>query len=210
MTPAMRRRARIDRLTAWSPLLLLGGLALATWWLDAQIQPPPPKPDGSSRHDPDIFIEKFRAVALDANGRAVQTVAAERAARFADDQSTEFTAPSVMLAEAGRPALSAVAERGVLTGDRKRVTLSGSVVAVRDADPNVKRGETPVGPIRLATESLTVFPDEHRVVTDRPVTVEEPRGIIHADGLDLDTNSRTIRFGAGIRGSIQPQPARKP
>ena len=35
MTP---RRPRVDRLVAWSPVLLLGGLAALTYWLDAQVQ----------------------------------------------------------------------------------------------------------------------------------------------------------------------------
>ena len=35
MTP---RRPRIDRLVAWSPVLLLGALAALTYWLDAQVQ----------------------------------------------------------------------------------------------------------------------------------------------------------------------------
>ena len=63
-------------LTAWSPVLLLGGLAALTYWLDAQVQPPAPRRDGSTRHDPDIFVEGFRAVKLDANGRPLQLLAA--------------------------------------------------------------------------------------------------------------------------------------
>ncbi len=208
MTPAARRRARIDRITAWSPLLLLGGLALLTYWLDAQIQPSPPKPDGSSRHDPDIFIEHFRAVVLDANGRALQTIAAARAVHFGDDQSTEFVDPSLTLAEAGKPRLAVSAEHGVLTGNRQRATFTGNVRAVRDADPAAKPREAPVGPIRLETERLVVYLSEHRLSTDKPVTIEEPRGIIRANGLELDTDGKTLRLEAGIRGTLEPQPQR--
>jgi len=35
-------RAVFDRLIAWSPVLLLGGLAALTYWLDAQVQPAAP------------------------------------------------------------------------------------------------------------------------------------------------------------------------
>jgi hypothetical protein len=35
-----RTRYLLDRLTAWSPVLLLGGLAALTYWLDAQIRSP--------------------------------------------------------------------------------------------------------------------------------------------------------------------------
>ena len=54
-----RRAPRIDRLIAWSPILLLGSLAALTYWLDAQVQPPAPRASGASRHDPDLYIENL-------------------------------------------------------------------------------------------------------------------------------------------------------
>ena len=55
-------RSWIDRATAWSPVLLLGGLAALSYWLDAQVQPPAPRRDGSTRHDPDIIVEGVRVL----------------------------------------------------------------------------------------------------------------------------------------------------
>ena len=69
-------RRLLDRLVGLSPLLLLGGLAMLTYWLDAQIQPPPPKSDGSSRHDPDLFIKNVSATVFDAQGRPRQRLQA--------------------------------------------------------------------------------------------------------------------------------------
>ena len=75
MSTEQRTRTFLDRATAWSPVLLLGGLAALTYWLDSQVQPPAPRRDGSERHDPDIYIEGFRAIELDAQGRSRQAVA---------------------------------------------------------------------------------------------------------------------------------------
>ena len=33
-------RALLDRLVAWSPVVMLGALAALTYWLDAQVQAP--------------------------------------------------------------------------------------------------------------------------------------------------------------------------
>ena len=69
MSRDARARTLLDRLTAWTPVFLLGGLAALTYWLDAQVQPPQPRRDGSERHDPDIFVEGFRAIyAVDLRG----------------------------------------------------------------------------------------------------------------------------------------------
>jgi lipopolysaccharide export system protein LptC len=86
-------RSLLDRATAWSPVLLLGGLAALTYWLDAQVQPPLPRRDGTERHDPDIYVEGFRAVELDAAGRARQLIAGKRALHYGDDQTTEIVEP---------------------------------------------------------------------------------------------------------------------
>src|SRR5437868_14594694 len=79
-----RTRAFFDRLIAWSPVLLLGGLAALTYWLDAQVQPQPARRDGSSRHDPDLFLVDFRAVNFDSNGKAIDSLAAVRGDHFPD------------------------------------------------------------------------------------------------------------------------------
>ena len=79
LDPIDRRRTSLDRLTAWSPVLLLGGLAALTYWLDAQVQPPRRARDGAPRHDPDMYIENFRAVELGADGKPRQSLSATRA-----------------------------------------------------------------------------------------------------------------------------------
>ena len=150
-----RTRRLVDRLVTWSPVLLLGGLAALTYWLDAQIQPQPPRIDGSSRHDPDIFIDGLRGVSFDAEGRPRQVLSAKRAQHYPDDGS---------------------------------VTLGG-------------KGE---GPATLTTDFLRVVPKKGLAETDRPVTIEEPRGIIHSTGLKLDNEAKTLKLISGVHGTIQP------
>ena len=204
MTRDARARSLLDRLTAWTPVFLLGGLAALTYWLDAQVQPPPPRRDGSQRHDPDMFVEGFRAVSLDAQGRPKQSIAGKRAVHFGDDQTMEITEPALAQTEAGKPALRVSARVGTMTGDRKSVTFTGGVRAVREAGPT-RPGEAPAGPVVVTTEQLLVIPDDEVARTDKPVTIEEPRGIIHAVGLELDHKARTLKMKSGVRGTLQPQ-----
>lgn len=198
-----RARSLLDRATAWSPVLLLGGLAALTYWLDAQVQPPPPRRDGSERHDPDIYVEGFRAVELDASGRARQLIAGKRALHYGDDQTLEITDPLLSQTEAGKPAFSITATKGVLSGDRKQATFTGNVRAVREAGPT-QPGETPAGPVTLTTEYLHVVPDKELATTDKAVTIEEPRGIIRSVGLTLDNKAKTLKLASGVSGTFQP------
>jgi lipopolysaccharide export system protein LptC len=200
----VRTRTLLDRATAWAPVLLLGALAALTYWLDSQVQPPAPRRDGSARHDPDIYIERFRAVELDAKGRAKQAVSGKRAMHFGDDQTTEVIEPMLSQTEADKPAFRVSASRGLLSGDRKDVYFTGNVRAVRDAGPT-KPGESPAGPVTVVTEYLHVMPDKEVARTDKAVTIDEPRGIIRSVGLELDNKAKTLKLRSGVSGTLQPQ-----
>ncbi len=195
-------RALLDRLVSWSPVLLLGGLAALTWWLDAQIQPRVAR-DGSSRHDPDVIVENFRAVNLDEAGRPLQKLEAREARHFPDDGTTSFTGPRLELTQVGKPRLTVSANGGWLSGNRENVYFEGDVRAVRDAEASPDGRTT--GPITVTTQFLQVLPKEYRAQTDKPVTIEEPRGIIRATGLVLNDKTKTVVLKSAVRGTIEPQ-----
>lgn len=205
-----RTREIFNRLVAWSPVLLLGALAALTYWLDAQVQAPPARRDGSSRHDPDLFLQDFKAMTFDAKGRPREALSAVRAEHFPDDDSAELSTPKLSLTETGKPTLTITADRGRIAGDRDQGDFTGHVRVERDADPEPPaKGEQPGGPVTLTTESLHVITKEQRVQTDRAVTIEEPRGIIRGQGLEFDNKGKTVRIKSHVSGTFQPQEAPK-
>lgn len=208
-------RKLLDRLTNWSPVLLLGSLAALTFWLDAQVQPPQPRRDGSQRHDPDVFVEGLRAVSYDVNGRVRQSLAADMAQHFPDDNGTEFAALSLVITDPESPRVQVTADAGTLAGDRETMQLKGHVHAVRDAPPPApksaaKKGtDGPSGPVTLTTEYLRVTPKEGRAITDKEVTIAESRGIIRSVGMEIDTKAHTLKLKSGVRGTLEPPPPAK-
>ena len=228
-----RGPALLDRLIAWSPVLLLASLAALTYWLDAQVQQQQARRDGNARHDPDLFIESFRAVSFDTDGQVRQALAAKRAQHYPDDDSVDFIGPSLVLTDPGKPRFSVTADKGALSGDRETISLAGNVRALRDAVPAqpaaaksgpaksgpAKNGpgkaatiagtEGPSGPVTITTESLRIVPKQGRADTDKAVTIEEPRGIIHAVGMALDNKAKTLKLKSGVRGTLQPPPPTK-
>jgi lipopolysaccharide export system protein LptC len=222
-------RRFLDQLTSWSPVLLLGGLAALTYWLDAQVQTQGPRRDGTMRHDPDLFVEQVRAVTYDADGRVQQSLAAARAEHFPDNDGVEFVSPAITLTEPGKPRFAVTANRGTLTGNREIVIFNGNVRATRDPQPAVPpagagagagvpakgkdmskapKAAVPVGdatgPITVTTQMLRVFPKAARADTTEAVTIEEPRGIIQAVGMEFDNQARTLKLKSNVRGTLQP------
>jgi lipopolysaccharide export system protein LptC len=203
-----RGQQLIDRLVAWSPVLLLGSLAALTYWLDAQVQPPPQRPDTTRRHAADIFIDNFRGESYDADGKLRQSLGARRAQHYADDETVDFVAPTMTLTEPTQPRIVVTAESGSLSGDRETVNLKGNVHATREAETGAARdGEQPSGPITVIADTMRVVPKEGRASTDGPVTIEEPRGIIRAVGMELDNQAHTLKLKSAVRGTLQPQVA---
>ena len=201
-----RSRIFLDRLVAWSPVLLLGGLAALTYWLDAQVQPAAMHRDGSSRHDPDLFLSEFKAVTFDARGLPRESLSASSAEHFPDNDSAELAAPKLSLTEPGRPTLTITADTGVIAGDREHGDFKGNVRVERDADPApASPGETPSGPVTLTTSVLHVDTRQERVTTDQPVTIEEPRGIIRGQGLQFDNKAKRVRIQSHVSGTLSPQ-----
>ena len=201
----MIRRAKTDKLIAWSPVLLLAGLAALTYWLNAQIQPSTARRDGATRHDPDMYIENFSAVTYGADGGVLQSLAAKHAEHYPDDDSIDLNSPSLVLTDPGKPRLTIAADAGTVSGNRELVTLRGNVRAMRDAETKApERGGTPIGPATFTTDMLRVMPKESRAETDRLVTIEEPRGIIQGVGMVYDNGLHTFKLKSSVRGTLQP------
>jgi len=197
-------RSWIDRATAWSPVLLLGGLAALSYWLDAQVQPPAPRRDGSARHDPDLFVEGVRVIKLDADGHPLQMLSARRAEHFPDDQTTDFSDVTLAETRQGKPPVKITANMATLTSDRENVYFKGQVRVVREATPATAK-EAASGPLTLTTEYLHVMPNQEIARTDKAVTITDPRGIINATGMEADSKAKTINFKSGVSGHMEPR-----
>ena len=201
----MSRRANTDKLVAWSPVILLAGLAALTYWLNAQIQPSTARRDGATRHDPDMYIENFRAVTYGTDGAVLQSLAAKHAQHYPDDDSIDLNSPSLVLTDPGKPRLTISSDTGTVSGNRDIVPLRGNVRATRDAEANApQRGGAPLGAATFTTDMLQVMPKESRAETDRLVTIQEPRGIIQGVGMVYDNDLHTFKLKSSVRGTLQP------
>lgn len=191
----------LNRLIGWSPVLLLGALAALTYWLNAQVQGPAPAFDGSGRHDTDLFIDNFKAFSLDASGHVRQSLSARVARHFPDDDTTELEVPLITLSEPGKPKLSITSNRASVTADQKHAYFTGKVKAVRDP----AAADAHDGPMTIESEFLHVMPQEDKIVTDKPVTITDSRGIINATGMVIDNKAKTIKLDSHVSGQMQPQ-----
>ena len=175
------------RPSSWLPLAVMMMLVGLTFWLNQLVQAPQHRPDGSTRHDPDLMVDKFNATKLGEDGRVLYTLAATKMVHYPDDDSAHLEAVTLEAFEPRQPPLTVTAERGRLEQGGDRVWIEGNVVVVRQGDGRIE-------PARLTTDQLLVLPDAGLARTSSAVTLDSPSGHAVAAGLEMDNRARTMKL----------------
>jgi lipopolysaccharide export system protein LptC len=168
------------RSTIWFPIALLALLAGLTLWVDRVVQPPQPKIDGSSRHDPDYILTNFNTIKTDRNGNPRHRLAATEMRHFPDDDTTELARPRFTQYKADKPFTQIEGLRGLVTSDGENVYFMDNVKVIRGATP--QKGE-----LTVQTDYMHIIPDKELAMTDRPVLIKQaPDTVIRATGMEYD------------------------
>lgn len=186
-----------SRARYWLPLLPLLGLLAASYWLNQQVQPEAVKPDSSKRHDPDAIMENFSATKMDDQGTPRFIMTAKKLQHYPDDDSTELVTPSLTTLSATRPPIHTFARRGLVSSKGDEVFLHDDVRVVREASADREK-------LTLLTEYLHVIPDRDLADTDQAVTIVDAHNTVHAIGLEMDNNARTLKLLAQVRSEHVP------
>jgi lipopolysaccharide export system protein LptC len=171
-------------------------LALLTFWLDRVVREEVRHPS-LRRHDPDYIVDRFSITNYDRAGRTESHLSADRMLHYPDDDTTEIVKPQVVYTKAEQPRLVLTAERGALSQDGDEVFLYGDVLLVRDASAD--RPE-----MRVRSEFLHLLRDRSVVVTDRPVSVTEPRRSLSASAMEYNNETRELLLAGQARGDFAP------
>ena len=171
------------------PLLVLGALAAATFWLEQAGQSDPGAPRAKDRHDADFWVDGVHMRGFDTSGALHHELTANRLEHYPDDDTTMVIEPRLNYLENRR--MSATARRAWVDRQGDHVLLEGDVEVIRP-------GEKPGSPETVATTTrLHVMPDEEKAHTDVPVTIRQGQSVITGQGgIAIDNKSQiTVLLG---------------
>lgn len=203
-----RRRARLpwhlrllESATAYLPVLLMGLLALGTWWLvkntplpEAEQAPLPP------RHEPDYTMQRFTVQRFAADGRLNVQVEGDELRHFPDNDTLEIENPRIRaIGPDGRVTLAS-ARRALSNADGSEVQLFGAAQVQREA----AAGQAA---IEFRSEFLHAFFATERVRSHLPVLVKRGTSELRAGGLEYDNLARVVELKGRIKAQFSP-PAR--
>ena len=191
---ALPWRVRIlDAVSTYLPLLLMGLLALGTWWL-VKNTPVPEAPEASAppRHEADYQMSNFVVQRFAADGTLQIELEGSRMHHYPDTNTLEIEQARIRaIGPDGRVTL-ANADRAVANADGSEVQLMGGAHVVREADA----GDVPT---EFRGEFLHFFRATERVRSHLPVVVKRGASEFRADAVDYDNLSRVIELKGRVR-----------
>lgn len=199
----MRVRRAWDRVAIYLPLILMGLMAMGTYWL-VRNTPDATQEDlvAAPRHVPDYFMRDFSVRVFDANGQLRSEITGTEARHFPDTDTLEIDRPNIRTyARDGRLTL-AQAGRAVTNADGSELQLFDKAVVVRDG---LHKNDATVR-TELRSDFFHIVVNTEEIRTHLPV--ELTRGEtdkFSADKMAYDNLSRTLELKGRVRGVLMPR-----
>jgi len=209
LSPWMRLRRAWDRLAVYLPLLLMGFMAMTTYWLvrntpvmgDAELEQAP-------RHIPDYYMRDFSVRIFGADGKLKSEMVGREGRHFPDTDTLEIDTPHIRILGAEGRLTTATAVRGLVNADGSEAQLFDKAVVVREATISA-RGETSPRS-ELHSDFLHLFANTEQVRSHLPVTLVRGAGDrFTADGMDYDNLDRVMQLKGRVHGTLQPPKDKK-
>lgn len=200
-----------DRLALYMPLVMMGLLALLTYWL-VRNSPAVTAPDavGEVNHEADYFMRKFRVKNFDEAGRLKSEIFGREGRHFPDTDVLEIDDARIRsLTPDGRVTI-ATGNRAYSNGDGSEVQLAGNALVVREAGRDVNGREMPR--LEFRGEFLHAFLEDERVTSHKPVVLIRGNDQFTGDSFDYNNLDQVADLKGRVKGVLMPRlsPASQP
>ena len=197
-------RAAWERASIYLPIILMGVLALGTYWLvrSTPVFAPPEAPRAPT-HEPDYFMRKFTVKTFDAAGKLKSEVSGAEAKHFPDTDTLEIDGARIRSFDAQGQLTTVTANRALTNSDASEVQLIGNALAVREA----VGGEKPAPRMEFKGEFLHAFMKSERLTSDKPVVLTRGGDRFVADAMEYDNLKQVIELRGRVKGTLVPSAA---
>ncbi len=200
-------RAGWDRASIYLPVILMGVLALGTYWLvrSTPVFAPPEAPRPPS-HEPDYFMKQFTVKTFDSAGKLKSEVSGAQAKHFPDTDTLEIEGARIRSFDTQGQLTTVTANRALTNADASEVQLMGNALAVRDAVGG-QNGLKPVPRMEFKGEFLHAFMKTERLTSDKPVVLTRGSDRFMADAMEYDNRTQVIELRGRVKGTFVPSAA---
>jgi lipopolysaccharide export system protein LptC len=205
LSPLMRARRAFDRLAVYLPIVLMGVMAMTTYWLvrntpvlsEAELEAAP-------RHIPDYFMRDFSVKVFGQDGKLKNEMVGREGRHYPDTDTLEIDQPRIRVFGAEGRVTTAMAVRGLINADGSEAQLFDKAVVVREANTNPQGVVTPRS--ELHSDFLHLFANTEQVRSHLPVTLVRGSGdrFTSQEGMDYDNLDQRMQLHGRVRGMLLP------
>jgi len=205
----LRVRRVWDHLAVYLPLVLMGLMAMTTYWLvrntpligEAELEAAP-------RHVPDYFMRDFSVKVFGDDGKLKSEMLGVEGRHYPDTDTLEIDRPRIRILGAEGRVTTAIATRGLVNADGSEAQLFDKAVVVREASTNAQGVVVPRS--ELQSDFLHLFANTEQVRSHLPVILVRGAGDrFTADGMDYDNLDRLMQLKGRVHGTLQPPKNKK-
>ena len=196
-------RWAFDRLTLYLPVLLMGALAMATYWL---VRNTPVHSEAASaavvQHLPDYFMRNFAVKTFDAQGQLKSEVKGRETRHYPDTDTLEIDQVEIRSFDQQGRLTTATARQALTNSDASEVTLIGNAQVLRAATVSPAGKAQPA--MSFQGEQLHAFVNTEQVSSNQPVTLTRGQDRFTADSMDYDNQQQVMLMQGRVKGVLFP------
>ena len=192
-----------DQLSLYLPVMLMGLLALGTWWLVRNAPAPLlPTTERAPTHQPDYVMKGFAVKSFDGTGRLQSEVKGAVGRHYPDTDTLEIDQVHMRSTTPQGRVTVATANRALSNADGTEVQLHGNAIVVREAMQPTRGAAQPR--LEFRGNFLHAWPQLERVRSDQPVTLTRGNNRFTADSMEYDNLEQVLQLRGRVRGEFSP------
>jgi lipopolysaccharide export system protein LptC len=197
----MLTRRIVDKGLAYIPVILMGVLAMLSYWL---IKNTPEIELNKTRliqkHEIDYELRNFSVKTYRNNGQLKSLIVGERARHFADNETLEIEAPQVQVMDINQHKTTANSSRAISNADGSELQMIGNAVLVKTQYEVSNKNKKNL--FELRSEYLDFMLDEEIVKTHLPVQIKKGNNYFEALSMNYDNLSQSLKLKGRVKGQI--------
>jgi lipopolysaccharide export system protein LptC len=203
-----RVRKAWDMVSIYLPILLMGVLALGTYWLVRSTPeltlPSVVKP---VKHQPDYFMRQFSVKTFDEAGRLRSEIFGDEARHYPDTDTLEIDKVRIRSFNTKGQLTTATANSALTNSNASEVQLIGNAQIVKE--PVVNRSGETSPRMTYRSEFLHAFMDTEVVKSNKPVELTRGKDQFTADKMEFDNIEQVMQLEGRVKGVLVPSTARQ-
>ena len=204
--PWLRALRAWDRVSIYLPIVLMGSLALGTYWL-VRNSPVYASQETAKviKHDIDYYMRKFTIKSFDEQGTMRSEVKGLEVRHFADTDTLEIDQPHInSVSDTGRNVVS-TADRALSNGDGSEVQLMGNARVIREAV--VGKDGVALPRMEFSGEFLHAYAKDERVKSHLPVVLTRGSDQFTGDTFAFDNATGIADLKGRVKAVLTPRAA---